>query len=124
MRVKNIVLAIKSEEEFTKEVKDVMKNISRDVKSEPESIISYESLEVMRKFITDERLRILKTIKKEHPSSIYALAKTLKRDTKNVSNDVNYLAELGLIELRKIKEGRKKTIPTVNYDKILLEIAV
>ncbi len=76
------------------------------------------------KCLTEERLRILKTIKRTHPHSIYELAKLLKRDTKNVSDDVSYLAEIGLIELKKTKEGREKVMPIVNYDKILLEIAV
>ena len=37
---------------------------------------------------------------------------------------VKFLSELGLIELRKTKNGREKTTPMVRYDKILLEIAV
>ena len=79
----------------------------------------------MRKVLTEERLRILKIIKKYHPGSIYELAKILKRDTKNVSDDVHYLAELALIEIEKGKSnGREKTTPVVNYDKILLEIPV
>jgi predicted transcriptional regulator len=36
----------------------------------------------------------------------------------------HYLADLGLIELEKTKDGREKTTPKVNYDKILLEIPV
>lgn len=124
MKVKNVKLEIKSEKEVFNEAKDVMKKLSKGIKVKPKSAISFASLNVMRKFITDERLRILKTIKKDHPSSIYELAKMLKRDTKNVSNDVNYLKEIGLIELKKTKEGRAKSTPSVNYDKILLEIPV
>ena len=59
----------------------------------------------MRKVLTEERLRILKTIKKAHPSSIYELAKILERDIKNTFDDVQYLAEVGLIELKKVKSG-------------------
>lgn len=76
----------------------------------------------MRKVITEERLRILKVIRKEHPTSIYELAKILERDIKNTFDDVQYLAEVDLIELKKSKEGREKITPLVNYDKILLEI--
>lgn len=71
--------------------------------------IYFESLDVMRKAITHERLKILKVIKEKHPASIYELAKLLNRNLKNVSDDVHYLAELGPIELEKGKSnGRKK----------------
>ena len=78
----------------------------------------------MRKFITDERLRILKTIRQYNPASIYELAKILKRDTKNVSDDVRYLSELGLLKLEKTKDGRSKTKPLMEYEKILVEVSV
>ncbi len=124
MKVKNIRLEIKSEDEFVSESKDVMKKLSRGASVKAKSVISFKSLGVMRKFITDERLRILTTIKKYHPSSVYELAKILKRDTKNVSSDVDFLEEIGLLEVKKAKRGRQKSTPSVNYDKILLEIPV
>jgi hypothetical protein len=34
------------------------------------------------------------------------------------------LAQAGPVDLRKKKDGRGKTIPSVKYDKILLEIQV
>ena len=124
MKVKNIRLEIKSEDEFINEAKGVMKKLSKGVNVRAKSIISFESLGVMRKFITDERLRILRTIKKYHPSSVYELAKILKRDIKNVSNDVNYLESIELLEVKKTNKGRSRSTPLVKYDKILLEIPV
>lgn len=123
MKIKNVRLEIQAEEEFISEVKRDLKKIAKGESVKNRSTISFESLKAMRKFITDERLKILKIIRKYHPGSIYELAKILKRDTKNVSDDVHYLAELGLIEIEKGKSnGREKTTPVVNYDKILLEI--
>ncbi|PIP19425.1 MAG: ArsR family transcriptional regulator [Candidatus Omnitrophica bacterium CG23_combo_of_CG06-09_8_20_14_all_41_10] len=125
MKVRNIKITIKSDVEFFKEVKNVWKKLEQGEKVKKHEGISFESLETMRKVLTEERLRILKIIKKYHPGSIYELAKILKRDTKNVSDDVHYLAELALIEIEKGKSnGREKTTPVVNYDKILLEIPV
>ncbi|MDP3112460.1 MAG: MarR family transcriptional regulator [Thermodesulfovibrionales bacterium] len=125
MKVRNIKITIKSDAEFFKEVKNVWKKLEQGERVKKHEGISFESLETMRKVLTEERLRILKIIKKYHPGSIYELAKMLKRDTKNVSDDVHYLAELGLIEIEKGKaNGREKTTPVVNYDKILLEIPV
>ncbi len=124
MKIKNVRLDIQSEDEFILEAKSAMKAAAKGKAITPQSVISFESLKTMRKFITDERLRILKSIKKNKPESIYALAKLLKRDTKNVSDDVHYLSELGLIEIVKTKDGRQKTKPVVEYEKILVEIMV
>jgi predicted transcriptional regulator len=124
MKIKNVRLDIQSEDEFIAEAKRAVKAVASGKNVKPQSVISFESLKTMRKFITDERLRILKAIKKNKPESIYELAQLLKRDTKNVSDDVHYLSELGLIEIKKTKDGRQKTKPVVEYEKILVEIIV
>ena len=124
MKVKNIKIAIKSDKELFNEIKEVWNKLEKGEKVKKHEGISFANLDVMRKVLTEERLRILKTIKKDHPSSIYELAKILKRDIKNTFDDVQYLAEVGLVELKKSKVGREKITPLVNYDKILLEIPV
>jgi predicted transcriptional regulator len=124
MKVKQVKLDIQSEEEFIRETTHAMKTVASGKSVKPDSVISFDSLKTMRKFITDERLRILKVIRKYQPASIYELAKLLKRDTKNVSDDVRYLSELGLLKLEKTKDGRSKTKPVMEYEKILVEISV
>ncbi|MGO9613732.1 MAG: ArsR family transcriptional regulator [Dissulfurispiraceae bacterium] len=124
MKIRNIRISIKSDEEFFGEVKDVWKKLDKGAKIKRHEGISFESLEAMRKVLTEERLRILKTVKKEHPGSIYELAKILKRDIKNTFDDVQFLSQAGFIELKKTRDGREKTTPQVNYDKITLEILV
>lgn len=124
MKVKNIKVAIKSDENIFKEIKDVVGKIERGEKVKKHEGISFDSIDALRKVLTEERLKVLRAIKKEHPESIYELAKKLKRDIKNTFNDVQFLAEAGLLELKKTKDGREKTTPLVNYDKIMLEIPV
>ena len=124
MKVKNIKIAIKSDKELFNEIKEVWNKLEKGEKVKKHEGISFANLDVMRKVLTEERLRILKVIRKEHPTSIYELAKILERDIKNTFDDVQYLAEVGLVELKKSKEGREKITPLVNYDKILLEIPV
>lgn len=126
MKVKNVTIGIKSIEEVLDSAKDVMERLERgDKVRKRKPGIYFESLEVMRKAITHERVKIIKVIKDKHPQSIYELAKLLGRNLKNVADDVHYLSELGLIELEKGKSnGREKTMPVVKYDKILLEIPV
>ena len=124
MKVKNIRLEIQDEDEFISEIKRDLKKIAKGEDVKNRSTLSFESLKAMRTFITDERLKILKVVRKYHPESIYELAKILKRDTKNVSDDVHYLSELGLLDIKESKDGRKKTTPVVNYLKIMVEIPV
>lgn len=124
MKVRDVRISIKSKEDLFNEVKGVWKKLERGESMKRHEGISFENTEAMRKILSEERLRILKTIKKEHPKSIYELAKLLKRDIKNTFDDVQFLAQIGLIELKKTREGREKTTPKVNYDRILLEIPV
>jgi predicted transcriptional regulator len=124
MKVRDIRISIKTKEDLFNEVKGVWERLEKGVQVKKHEGISFENIEAMRKILSEERLRILKTIKKEHPKSIYELAKVLNRDIKNTFDDVQFLAQIGLIELKKTKEGREKTVPKVNYDRILLEIPV
>jgi len=124
MKVKNIKIAIKSDPMLFSEIKQVWNSLEKGEKVQKHKGVYFENLDTMRKVLTEERLRILKTIKTNNPQSIYELAKLIKRDIKNTFNDVQFLAQVGLIELKKTKDGREKTTPQVNYDQILLEIPV
>jgi len=124
MKVKNIKIAIKSDEAILKEIKEAVKKVESGEKVKKHEGISFDSIDSMRKVLTEERLRILRTVRKERPASVYELAKKLNRDIKNTFNDVQFLAQADLLELKKTKVGREKNTPLVNYDKILLEIPV
>jgi len=124
MRVKNIKIAVRSEDELFQEVKGVWEKVEKGEKVKKHEGLYFENLEAMRKVLTENRLKILKTVRKEHPSSIYELAKFLKRDVKNTFDDIQCLADIGLGELKKTKEGRGRNTPIVNYEKIILEIPV
>lgn len=124
MKVRNIKIAIKSSKELFEEVRGVWKRVEQGEKNKKHEGVYFENLEAMRKVLTEERLRILKVIKQNHPASIYELAKMIGRDVKNTFNDVQFLAGAGLIELKKTKDGRGKSMPIVSYDRIVLEIPV
>jgi predicted transcriptional regulator len=124
MKIKNIKIALRSDKELFGEVNAVWEKAGRREKMKKHEGLYFENLEAMRKVLTENRLKMLKVIKKEHPSSVYELAKLLKRDIKNTHDDVQMLAGLGLVDLKKTKEGRERNTPVVNYEKILLEIQV
>lgn len=124
MRVKKIKIGIVSTREMLNEAKGVMEAIQRGESPRKNVGVYFENIQTLESVLTEKRLDILRTIRERKPKSIYELANILQRDVKNVNNDVNRLAELGLITLAKNKEGRVRVEPAVEYDKILLEIPI
>ena len=64
------------------------------------SVLSFEDLPLLLRTLTPARWALLEKLGKGGAASIYALAKSLGRDYKNVHTDVLRLVELGLIERR------------------------
>lgn len=85
-------------------------------------ILSFSSLEAMRKVFTPKRIELLQVIRQERPASIYALAKITGRDLRNVQDDVSILARLGLVSLSRGKHARAGVSPRVGYDQLRLDI--
>ena len=52
------------------------------------------------------------------------LSRLAGRDLKNVAQDLKILENLGLVSIKKEKEGRREVSPSVDYDAIELMIAV
>lgn len=86
--------------------------------------VFFESVDAMRAILTEERINLLRAIKTKKPKSIYELAKVTGRNIKNVSQDVNHLAELGLIDLKKSGDPRRSKKPVLLADRIQVEITI
>jgi predicted transcriptional regulator len=123
MKVKKVKIGIKSIEDVLRDTAEVMKKVERGEKVKPvkEPEVYFTSFEAFRKALTPKRLELLRLIKTKRPSSIIELARIAKRDIKNITDDVTYLAQIGLVVK---KAANRKTAPVIAYDKLLLEIAV
>ena len=64
----------------------------------PLSVLSFADLPLLLKNLTPARWALLQRLRAEGPMTIFALAKRLERDYKNVHTDATRLADLGLIE--------------------------
>ncbi len=124
MRVKRVKIGIKSLKDVLEDTKKAMKKLERGEKVKPEKGLYFESIEGFRKALTPKRLELLHLIREKQPESIQELARLSKRDIKSVATDIDILEGLGLIDMKRKKEGRKESTPTVKYNKISLEIAV
>lgn len=85
----------------------------------------FSGISALRQLLSNEKARILDTIKNQKPGSIYKLAKILGRDFKSVSEDIKLLERFGFIEL--VEERTKNRIrhkPEIVVDNITINIKV
>ena len=64
----------------------------------PLSVLSFSGLPLLLANLSPARLELLRRLRAGGPMTIFALARLLKRDYKNVHTDVARLAGLGLVE--------------------------
>ena len=87
--------------------------------------VGFTSIEAVRKFLTRERLALLRAIRTRRPSSIYQLAKMVGRDLKNVQEDIRLLERHGLVRVTRHSRGNRKVkVPEVPFKEITLRIAI
>lgn len=84
-----------------------------------ESTLSIEDLETFGRVFRPTNLALLEAIVEHHPGSIRELARLVDRHPPEVLDNVNELADYGLVELE--DEGRAKR-PIVWYDEIDVDI--
>ncbi len=124
MKVKKVRIGIKSAKEVLEDFANAADAIEKGERVKPEKGVYFESIEGFRKALTPKRLELLHLIKEMHPKSLQELARMSSRDMKSIVIDIGILEGLDLIDMKRNKEGRRETMPTVGYDKIALEIAV
>lgn len=124
MKVKNIIIEVKSIEETLNEAKEVMEKLKKGQLVKKKESVSFNNVDVMRKVLTNKRLELIKAIKKYKPKSIYELAKIVNRDSKSVNVDLKILNNLGMVDLKSTERGRENIVPSVDYGEIDVAIPV
>jgi len=83
----------------------------------------FEGLAALRHVLSNQKARLLSTVKHKSPKSIYELAKFLERDFKSVNDDVKLLKRFGFIDLISEKSGNRKRLkPVIASDMISIEL--
>ncbi len=117
MKSKKVLLVVES---TTKAMDRAFTAITKRPKlNKNTEIISFPDFETLGRVITGARLELMSNIKLLKPQSIQELARLVKRDFKNVYQDIQLLAEFGLIEL-KSSGPRKSAEPISKYSEIIL----
>ena len=89
--------------------------------------VFFTSIEAARKLLTPNRLALLRAIRTERPGSMYALARRVRRDLKNVQQDLKLLESYGLVRLARSRgpgKGRRTKAPRALFREIALKIAI
>ena len=106
-----------TKQEFLKAWK--MAEKGKDSESGYDLVLAFPDLSWISKVLSPERVRMIQTIRDKKPESIRQLSKLLNRAQQNVQRDVQELAQLGIIELKKThKKGQKRESiqPEYNWD--------
>ena len=119
MKTKKVMLIVEPTKAALNRAFSVLKKPTSIKKYSGYEIISFPDFETLGRVITGARLELLSAIREHKPVSIQELARVVKRDFKNVYNDVKLLAQFGLITL--IERGpRRSASPIAKYSEIVL----
>jgi predicted transcriptional regulator len=117
MKNKKVLLVVEPTSKALGRAFSALERVSKQNKNI--TIISFPDFETLGRVITGARLELLNNIRKMKPRSIHDLARLVKRDFKNVYQDVKLLAEFGLIDLKE-SGPRKSAEPLSKFSEIIL----
>lgn len=86
-----------------------------------EAVVSFENAEGIRRLLTDRRLELLRSLMGEPAESITALADRLDRSYSVVHDDVEVLAEYGIVQFRRRGQAKQAFVP---YERIEFDVTV
>ena len=85
----------------------------------------FSDIKLLRSLLSNEKARILHTLKSKNPKSIYSLSKMLGRDFKSVREDIKVLERFGFIEFHAEKTGKRESLkPVLATDRLQVMIEI
>ena len=123
---KTLTIEIKPTDEALEGFRKTFKALEGGQRVARHAGVYFTSIEAARNLLTRNRLALLRAIRAQRPGSIYELAKAVKRDLKNVQQDLRILEDYGLVRTttsRGVGKRRVK-VPEALFDEIALRIAI
>ena len=123
---KTVTFTIRPEEDVLSQFAETYRALRAGRRVERHDGVSFTSIEAARNFLTPTRLALLRAVRRRQPGSVYALAKMVGRDLKNVQEDLKILEQHGLISMARGRGAGKRavTVPTALCREIALRIAI
>ncbi len=124
MTRRRLNIGIRTKAEGKKALRAAFAKVRQGDLTPQEPGLYFETVDDLRRILTEKRFDLLLAITHHHPGSVRELADQVSRDYKNVSEDVELLRQLGVVELEE-REGRGgPKAPIVPYDEIHVTIAL
>ncbi|MBI3757361.1 MAG: ArsR family transcriptional regulator [Deltaproteobacteria bacterium] len=123
MKVKRVKIGVRPPGTIFNEAAEVISQIEtgRRVRTQGEWLY-FSNVREMGKVLTPKRLELLKLIREQRPESIRSVAELAGRNVKNVSEDLELLTSLGLVEMETHGGPGKKKAPRVSYETLTVEV--
>ena len=123
---KTLTIQIKSAGEALEGFRETFKNVEAGRRVSRRDGVYFTSIEAARNLLTPNRLTLLRAVRSGRPGSIYELAKLVRRDLKNVQDDLRLLQTYGLIRMADATRSGKRRVrvPQAVFDEIELKIAI
>jgi predicted transcriptional regulator len=80
------------------------------------------SVAAARDLLTDQRVQLLRAIRKDHPESVAALARIVGRTPESVTADLDALARVGAVTLESPTQRSQVRAPRVAYDPVEIRL--
>lgn len=122
MSPRRLKIGIRTRLEREKTLRAAFGRIRRGDLTPREPGLYFESVEELRRVLTERRLDLLLAIARHHPGSVRELAELTGRDYKNVSEDIALLEQIGLVKMEERGGRGGAKAPVVPYDEIQVTI--
>ena len=123
MALKTIRIRLKSVDQALDEAVATIKAIGKGKRVKLRKGEYFENLDAVRSILTENRLALLRLIRKHKPESVAELARLAGRDFKHVHGDVALLQDLGLVRSTVNKRGKPTRLMS-DTSEIVFKIAV
>jgi len=114
-----LVVTVNSAADFEAEVTDAIMTLDSGGTADTAPTLSFTSYDDLLATLTPRVLDLIEAIRREEPASINAAARVVDRDVKNVYEELNRLAQLGIVFFE--EEGRSKR-PVVWFDELVISL--
>ena len=114
-----LVVTVRSSSEFHEDVTEGIEALKRAESVDSTPTLSFSSYDDLMNTLTPRVLDLIEAIRQEEPSSINEAARVVERDVKNVYEELNHLAQLGVIFFE--EDGQSKA-PIVWFDELVINL--
>lgn len=112
-------IRVESTDDFHEDTLNAIEAMERGEESEDRNVLSLQDEADLQRLFSDKNLELLRTIRQQEPSSMREAARMVDRDIKDVSQNLNELEALNVVEF--VQEGRSKR-PVVYYDEFDIHV--